>query len=235
MSNFHNENNQGIQSDNSAETRASVDNILSSLQNKVDFQIIMFFIMYRERTLSDLVGLIPSVSRATIHRHLQTLLEAGILVLAREERRSGAIKTKIYQLSPAAFNKMPQYSQDQINSMTGKEKLEFYIQMRDALYPTIQFMQSALEDMVTFLQGLNASVGGDLQSFFDEMDFYLNMNFFSEQQRDIFIKYFTEAMQKAMPELIEAEGKNPAADRPYIFLMGLLPLKDMLEKENDRK
>ena len=90
---------------------------MACMQNEVDFEIFMYFIIYRELSLSRLNELITNKSKPTLHRHLQNLLQAGIIVEAREEKVRGHIPAKIYQLSQLALNFMPHYSQEQIENM----------------------------------------------------------------------------------------------------------------------
>lgn len=207
-----------------------MEKILGCLQNPLDFEIMMYFITYRELTLSKLEELIPHKSRPTVYRHIQNLLEAEIIIEAREEKVRGHILAKIYQLSTNALNVLPRYTPEQIAKMSTKEKNRLYETIREALYPTISFMENTLNRMFQYLQLLKPLPEKELFETFEHPDFHLNMNFFSEEQLQLFLQEFEKFVKGFIPKMLELEQKSPEAERPYIYIMGLLPIRKMIDR-----
>ena len=204
--------------------------ILDCLQNPLDFEILMYFVIYKELTLSRLEELIPHKSRPTVYRHIQNLLEAGIIIEAREEKVRGHILAKIYQISLEGLNAMPRYTQEQIGKMSEKDKLKLYENIRKALYPTIQFMENSLHRMFNYLQLLRPPPSKELYEVFEHPEFHLNLNFFTEAQFQLFLSEFEKFLLGIVPKIMELEAKEPEAERPYLYLTGLLPIKKIIDR-----
>lgn len=216
-------------------SKRELETVLECLQNDLDFEILMYFIIYRELTLSKIEELIPHKSRPTAYRHIQNLLEAGFIFEAREEKVRGHIKAKIYQLAPNALNLFPQLTLEEINAMSREEKDRTYQTIRKAMYPTIHFMENLLEKMSSYLQILKPLPEKELLETFDQQDFHLNMNFFSEKQHQLYLSEFQKFMQTFVPKLLEEEKNNPEAKRTYAYIHGLLPIRKMLDRIMEEK
>ncbi|HUT82683.1 MAG TPA: hypothetical protein VMZ29_15920 [Candidatus Bathyarchaeia archaeon] len=222
-------------SKNTEKTKVNIEKIMSCLQNQVDFEIMMYFIMYRELSLSQLEKIISHKSRPTVYRHIQNLLEAGIIQETREEKVRGHIKAKIYEIVPDFMDILPHYSQEQVEKMSIKERNELYNIIRDALNPTIDFMNNILEKMKEYLAILKPYPDTELQETFDKLDFHLTLNYLSKIQYQLFMEEFTKFMQNLVPKLMVEEQKNPLAERSHVFLLGLLPIRKMFDRLMDEK
>ncbi|ORI20695.1 helix-turn-helix domain-containing protein [Rhodococcus sp. 1168] len=66
--------------------------LVEVLRNPVRIRIINTVMDGREFTAASLLDWLPDVSRPTLYRQLTVLLDAGILVVHREERRRGAVQ-----------------------------------------------------------------------------------------------------------------------------------------------
>jgi DNA-binding transcriptional ArsR family regulator len=69
------------------------------LRNPVRIRIINTVMDGREFTTAELLDSLPDVSRPTLYRQVAALLDAGILVVHREERRRGAVE-RTYRFAP---------------------------------------------------------------------------------------------------------------------------------------
>ncbi|MBN1330158.1 MAG: winged helix-turn-helix transcriptional regulator [Candidatus Heimdallarchaeota archaeon] len=211
-------------------TKENLEKIVSCLQNQVDFEIMMYFIMYRELSLSQLEKIISHKSRPTVYRHIQNLLEAGIVQESREEKVRGHIKAKIYEIVPDFMNILPHYSQEQIEKMSLEERNELYNIIREALNPTIDFMENILEKTKEYLVILKPYPDNELLETFDKLDFHFTLNYLSKVQYQLFMDEFTKFMQNLIPKLMAEEQLNPLAERSHIFLLGLLPIKKIFDR-----
>ncbi|MFW9923943.1 MAG: hypothetical protein ACFFDW_11720 [Candidatus Thorarchaeota archaeon] len=215
---------------NTEEISDEVSKVLNCLQNPLDFELMMYFLIYRELSLSQLEEMISYKSRPTVYRHIQNLLEAGIITESREEKVRSNIKAKYYEINPNAMNILPHYSLEQITKMSVKEKNRLYENIREALYPTINFMENILSRMIDYLKILKPHPESELLEEFDKMDFHLNLNFLSEKQYQFFMEEFQKFMMSCIPKIIEEEQKNPTAEKTYIYLTGLLPIRKMIDR-----
>ena len=206
------------------------EKVIACLQNELDFEIMMYFIMYRELSLSRLEELVPHKSRPTIYRHIQNLLDAEIIVEAREEKVRSNIKAKYYQLTPTALSRMPQVTPEQLAEMSEKEKSKLYIEIREALYPSIKFIQQSLDSLENYLRLLQPHPEKELLTEFDKQDFHLTFNFLTEKQYRLFLDEYTKFMQAFIPQLLEEEQKNPSAEKSYLFSMSILPIRKIFDR-----
>ena len=71
-------------------------NILTSLQNKVQFKILGFLYNYQELSLSELSTKLK-VSKGTILNHVKKMIELNLIQM-REERLKGPKKSNIYSI-----------------------------------------------------------------------------------------------------------------------------------------
>lgn len=211
-------------------TLSNTEKVMVCLQNELDFEMTMYFIMYKELSLSKLENLIPHKSRPTVYRHIQNLLEAGIIAEAREEKVRSHIKAKYYKLTPDALSMMPRVTSEQLTKMSKNEKSQLYEKIREALFPTIRFMQQSLERMADYLRLLQPYPDNDLFKAFNKQDFHLNLNFFSDSQYKLFQMEYTKFMQAFIPKLLEEEQNNPDAEKSYLFTMAILPIRKIFDR-----
>ncbi|NHJ84401.1 MAG: hypothetical protein FK734_03005 [Asgard group archaeon] len=211
-------------------TSERVDKILDCLQNTLDFEILMYFVIYHELTLSKVEEMIPHKSRPTVYRHIQNLLEAGLIKEVREKKVRGRIPAKIYQLSMEAFNLLPRITPEQLERMSEKEKQRLYEVVRKALYPTISFMENALQRMFNYLQLLRPLPKNELYEVFEHPEFHLNLNFFSEEQYQLYIDEFQKFAQSLVPKILSLEEQHPEANKPFIYFTGLLPMRKIIDR-----
>ena len=96
-------------------------------------------------------------------------------------------------------------------------------------------MQQSLEKMEDYLRLLRPHPETELLKEFDEQDFHLNLNFFSEKQYKLFLEEFTSFMQSFIPKMIEEEQRNPDDEKVYLFSMNLLPIRKILDRIMDAR
>ena len=218
-------------------TSRSIDKVMDCLQNELDFEMVMYFVIYKELSLSRLEELILHKSRPTIYRHIQNLLEAELIIETREEKVRSHIKAKYYQLAPNALSMLPRITPEKLAKMSIKEKRQLYEEIRETLFPSIKFIQQSLERLADYLRLLRPGNNDELFTTFDNQDFHLNINFFSDNQYELFLVEFSKFMRSFLQKFVAEEQNNHDAKKSYLFTMSLLPIRKMFdrimkEKEN---
>ncbi|MHA1613035.1 MAG: winged helix-turn-helix domain-containing protein [Promethearchaeota archaeon] len=204
------------------------------------------FSMYPELTLADLSKYLKK-SKSTIHPHLKILKEMELIEEVREEKVRGAIKSKIYSLKKGYQEKFANWGlqknckkehidtemgiritenaanwiQIQIDNLIMQKK--FYQELQEIL--NTPYQDEALE-ILNRIYGLEQKKSGTqiftkktLKAFgyFDEGSY--------QKLRELFGKFFNEIAEISN----KAEENDPTIEKPYYFLMNVIPMKEVYD------
>lgn len=204
--------------------------IMTEMQNLVSFEIFILLLIYRELSMAQITTYIHK-SKPTVFRHLQKLVDLGVVRETREEKVRSDVPAKIYTADVSKFLEIPNITPDQLMQMDPLNKMKYYESIRKIVISTSQFGRSALERFETFYANLDSTPFGPLQQFMDAQRLTLTFNLLSESQYKKYIVAYQKFMIGFMGELIEDEKENPNALKPYLMLYSILPMTDIFGKK----
>ncbi|UYP45243.1 hypothetical protein NEF87_001528 [Candidatus Lokiarchaeum ossiferum] len=223
------------------------------LKNNLRFQMWNLFSIYPELSLSDLSQKLNKC-KSTLHPHVKTLLEFGLIEEVREEHKRGNIKAKIYARTPKSTDQQFVREKLEINSKivsldkeSGRKYLVQLLARTKLLKKSIDSQLSFIEKLLNSgrngpdehaLQLLNemlikntmdnnsGSPGPDIFEYCT----YLSKNAYCSYRKKL------EQINRELKEVIKKEETlNPTIEKPFYFFGIGLPLKKMCSYMNPPK
>ena len=223
------------------------------LKNNLRFQMWNLFSIYPELSLSDLSQKLNKC-KSTLHPHVKSLLQFGLIEEVREEHKRGNIKAKIYARTPKSADQQFVREKLEINPKilsldkeTGKDYLEQLLARTRLLKKSIDSQLSFIEKLLNSgrngpdehaVQLLNemlikntidnapGATGPDIFEF----STYLSKNAYNGYRKKL------EHINRELKDIIKKEeDSNPTLEKPFYFFGIGLPLKKMCSYMNPPK
>lgn len=211
-----------------------IDNpiILQYISNSTDFKLIMLLTVYQELSLTEL-NRKSGISKATLSRHLKKMLSDDIVILSKEVLVRGDRKAQYFSLSRSIYSLLPSISEKDLKSLDNSQKNRIYKITRAITNSSVDFSVESIVAFKHFLNSLDDKMGGKLETFFNNPDFYLTFNFLSKEQYNRYIELLKEFNLKLVQSLSEIEKKHPNANKSYLLCNYLIPITTIFDDEVD--
>ena len=208
--------------------------ILDILKSKIRLQLFFLLNVYGELSFTE-ISKYMGKSKPALHRHLQMMMEGGIIRVSREEKVRGSIMAKYYSI---VENVIPYQDLDRKKMLTDpdvdkrQENLKNLLEFEQTKYfiskASLDLLKDYTEDMQEKI--LTEPVGLE-KEYMDQLeDFYIRIYQFSEQNHKLFLEYSKELIQKINDNDKQHEkehGKPPKMNHMYIAT--LIPLRKLMD------
>ncbi len=209
----------------------SLDIILNS---QVRHNIFFLLNVYRELSLTDLSQLLHK-SKPALHRHIQKMIEAGIIKESKEEKVRGSIKAKYYKLVKDVTKegidrtelltiKNPEIRKANITTLLKVERAKFHI--INASIHLITRLTKRLEEKIDLTEDI------DWELFLNTTNSQFSMNFFSDETFKLFQEHM-KAFNKEKGILEESYEKDQGdlQDNQYLVVTLMIPIRQLINFE----
>ncbi|UCG02688.1 MAG: helix-turn-helix domain-containing protein [Candidatus Heimdallarchaeota archaeon] len=211
----------------------SLDIILNS---PVRHNIFFLLNVYRELSLTDLSQLLHK-SKPALHRHIQKMIEAGIIKESKEEKVRGSIKAKYYKLVKDVTQEYidraellavenPEKRKANIATLLKIERAKFHVV--NASIHLLTHLTRRLEDQVDLAEDI------DWEQFFNTSSSQLTMKFLSNEALELYQGHM-EAFNKEVGSLEESYEKNQVKQpsNQYMVVSLTIPIQQLINFEKN--
>jgi len=222
-------------------------NILTALQNNVQFKILGFLYNYNEMSLTELSTKLK-VSKGTILNHVKKMTELNLIQM-REERVKGPKKSNIYSVKDDFdYNTLTWLNHEDLdvfdnpdidifewlNSLLEIDKKIFDVGKKFFIH--LQKLVSNSQNELTNLSKKRAHDKEDAKEIFIEGRPLHYMFFLDEEEKDIYLELAEQFKNDLLTRIYEKRKKTPKNDEPkkgknYIGWNLFMPYKKMLEAD----
>lgn len=207
----------------------SIEAIIDSLTDQTDFEIFMFLIIHNELSLSELTELIDK-SKPTIHRHLQTLMDIGLVAESKEELVRGNIPAKYYQAIPSNLHEIPRISPNEVEKYSDQQRLNLFYKIQGMISTTTTFANTSINNFIDYLSEIE-NKKESVDSLLKQPDLLINLNFLSKEQFMQWQPIYRNYMKDFIDMLKRTEISSPNAEKPYVFFTSVLPFHKIFHAE----
>lgn len=207
--------------------------MLDILSEETNFQIFTMLNIFQEQTLTQLTDRI-SKSRATIHRHLQNLIDSELIYISNQEIKRGHIPANYYKVNYPKLLSIGQITVEDFNKMKPKEKSLFRSQIIQGTLTSSRIIQQNLKMLDDVLLKIDPKNAKDFDNFFnlETSPVFLNFGMMTSNQKSIFMKDFGLFMQNFQQKLIKGNLLELEEKKPHINFFGFLPIQKILHLKN---
>ncbi|MFX0123109.1 MAG: ArsR family transcriptional regulator [Candidatus Hodarchaeota archaeon] len=205
------------------------------LNSPVRHTIFFLLNVYQELSLTDLSQLLHK-SKPALHRHIQKMIEAGIIKESKEEKVRGSIKAKYYKLvkditqenidrAELLATENPEKRKANINTLLKVERAKFHV--INASMHLITHLTKRLEEQIDL-------VDTDWNQFFNYSSSQLSMNFFSDEVLELFHGHM-ETFKKEK-ENLEKDYEKDQSESPsnqYMVVTLTIPIQQLINLEKN--
>ena len=211
-------------------------NTMKILSDEANLGIFMHLLIYHELPLSKLV-LNSDKSRATIHRHLQSMLNAKLIFISRTEQIRGSIPANYYQVNFAFFQNQGQITPEQLEKVNPNQLKQFQDGIRKTNITVATIIKQNLDMLISYLQSPEMKKSDVFSNIFNLEDskLFLAFNLLTSGQKQKYLQEFFKFSMKFTQEIQEQGVLNLEEEKPYTLITGLIPIKEILEAQNRSK
>ncbi|MFX0211390.1 MAG: ArsR/SmtB family transcription factor [Candidatus Hodarchaeota archaeon] len=209
----------------------SLDIIINS---PVRHNIFFLLNVYRELSLTDLSQLLHK-SKPALHRHIQKMIEAGIIKESKEEKVRGSIKAKYYKLvknvtqeqidrEELLAEKDPEKRKVNIATLLKIERAKFHV--LNASINLLTHLTKRLDDQIDLAEDF------DWNHFFNTSSSQLTMNFLSNDALELYqrhMKTFNKEIRTSEEFYENDQGNQPS--NQYMVITLTIPIQELINFE----
>lgn len=207
--------------------------LLEVLSEHTNFQIFILLAIYRELTLSELDEKMTK-SRATVHRHLQDLLESELIQISKQEIIRGHIPANYYQVNMHKVMGIGQFSEADVHLMQKEPKQyrkfkQFIIQQT---LSTCKLIQNNLKILENFLVNFDIEDNSIFSEFFnlEHNPTFLSFGLMTTHQHDRYMEEFLKFNQEFHQKMVRENMMQLEEEKPYINFFGIIQMQTLFEK-----
>jgi DNA-binding transcriptional ArsR family regulator len=212
---------------------------IDALNSKVRVEIFFLLNIFGELNLTELSSMMNK-SKPALHRHLQIMLEAGIIKESKEEKVRGSIKAKFYKLEIDLLN--IQINREQLleveDDKLRTENVKKIIQLERSKYlitrAYLDYIDRYLDQLEELLCVPPDKIDWDFftkdEFLLKGQDFRVDVNLLSEETHTLMKNYNLEFVQKANTintEYQREHGKKPIEET--LVVLTTIPILKLME------
>ena len=207
--------------------------------NEIRFHILMLLHAYQELSLSEIAEKLGR-TKPTVHRHLQKMIDTGVVEESKEVKARGSIKAKYY--SPTNLeSELPGIRSSWIfETDCTDEKFRRLGMCIQALRAVLERFRSSI-DMVDYYinffelekqRGTYADFSS-LKQFYEENPLRLDYLLLTERQFEKYEELYEEFLELFNPAMEDLESSEGTQEKKFLVLRAGLPLKRLLDLKHE--
>ncbi|MFX0210901.1 MAG: ArsR/SmtB family transcription factor [Candidatus Hodarchaeota archaeon] len=210
------------------------------LNSQVRHSVFFLLYIYRELSLTDLSHLLDK-SKPALHRHLQKMIEAGIITESKEVKVRGSIKAKYYKLveeitresidrksrtirAELLTGKNPEKGKANVKKLLKIERAKFHI-VNDSIHLITQ-LTKRLEEQAELVGD------ADWEQFLNTSSSQLTMNFLPNEALEVYQRYMEgfDQEKRSLEDTYETKhGELP--NNQYVVVTITIPIQNLINFE----
>ncbi|TFG01858.1 MAG: transcriptional regulator [Promethearchaeota archaeon] len=208
------------------------EDILGLLKDNIKFQIVLRLLINTELSMTELSNLIKR-AKATVHRHLKTLINFGVVKVSKQEKVRGSIKAKYYKIADSFYSHfepeigtfpldLMNFNKDQIDLQQKVILLQIYLEF---FKKTIKRVDDYLPDIGKIYESNTELYAQELKNSLDS----LNVIFLTKKQRDNITTKLDELYSSIIKIKSENQDRDISHKKPYFLGTALLKLDNLFD------
>ncbi len=208
--------------------------LLEFLSEETNFHIFTLLLIYKELTLTELAERMPK-SRATIHRHLQNLVDSELIIVSKQKIIRGHIPANFYTPNMQKLYHIGQISQKDKENMTKDQERTFRRNIIQTNLSSCRLIQNNLRIAEDFLTQLDSNDENSFNQIFnlETSPLFLSFGLMTETQKELYLQEYMKFNQEFQKKIQEKQLIGLDEEKPHVNFFGFLPMKllfDIMQK-----